>query len=79
MNSVIINVGLLQHILNTKYEIISIYFITRSHEQRDYRYWTNKIYFEFKMKMLSICLITRFHEHRDYRYWTIKIYFEFKK
>ena len=40
MNSVILDIGILRYILNTKYEIISIYLITRFHEQRDYRYWT---------------------------------------
>ena len=49
MNSVIIDIGLLQYILNSKYKIISIYLITRFHEQRDYRYWTITIYFEFKI------------------------------
>ena len=49
MNSVIIELGLLQYILNLKYKIISIYLVTRFHEQRDYRYWTIKIYFELKI------------------------------
>ena len=48
MNSVIIDIELLRYILNSKYKIISIYLITRFHEQRDYRYWTITIYFEFK-------------------------------
>ena len=49
MNSVIIDIGLLQYKLISRYEIISIYLIMRFHEQRDYRYWTITIYFEFKM------------------------------
>ena len=48
MNSVIIDIELLRYILNSKYRIISIYLITRFHEQRDYRYWTITIYFELK-------------------------------
>ena len=47
MNSVIIDIELLRYILNSQYKIISIYLITRSHEQRDYRYQTITIYFEF--------------------------------
>ena len=77
MNSVIIDIGLLRYIFNSKYKIISIYSITRFHEQRDYRYWTITIYFEFKYKIISIFLITLFHKQRDYRYWTNKIYFKF--
>ena len=50
MNSVIIDVGLIRYILNSKYKIISIYLITRFHEQRDYRYWTIKIYFQTKIQ-----------------------------
>ena len=49
MNSMIINIGLLWYILNSKYEIISTYLITQFLEQRDYRYWTYMIYFEFKI------------------------------
>ena len=49
MNSVIINIGLIRYILNSKYKMISIYLITQFHEQRDYRYWTIMIYFEFKI------------------------------
>ena len=49
MNSVIIDIEILRYILNSKYKIISIYLITQFHEQRDYRYWINKIYFEFKI------------------------------
>ena len=49
MNSVIINIGLIRYIFNSKYRIMSIYLITRLHEQRDYRYWTIMIYFEFKI------------------------------
>ena len=41
MNSVIIDIGLLRYILNSKCKIISIYLITWFHEQRNYRYWTN--------------------------------------
>ena len=48
MNSVIIDIGLLQYKLISRYEIISIYLIMRFHEQRDYRYWTITIYFELK-------------------------------
>ena len=48
MNSIIIDIGLLRYILNSKYKKISIYLITRFHEQHDYRYWTSTIYFEFK-------------------------------
>ena len=48
MNSVIIDIGLIRYILISKYKIISIYLITRFHEQRDYRYWTITIYFELK-------------------------------
>ena len=50
MNSVIIDIGLLQYILNSKYKIISIYLIMRFYEQRDYRYWTITIYFELKIQ-----------------------------
>ena len=50
MNSVIIDVGLIRYILNSKYKIISIYSIMRFHEQRDYRYWTITIYFELNIK-----------------------------
>ena len=50
MNSVIIEIGLLRYILNSKLKIILIYLITRFHEQRDYRYWTITIYFEFKVE-----------------------------
>ena len=49
MNSVVIDIGLLRYISNQKYVIISIYLITRFHEQRDYGYWTITIYFEFKI------------------------------
>ena len=49
MNSVIIDIEILRYILNSKYKIISIYLITQFHEQRDYIYWINKIYFEFKI------------------------------
>ena len=49
MNSLIIDIELLRYIFNSKHKIISIYLITRFHEQRDYKYWTNKIYFEFKI------------------------------
>ena len=57
----IINIGLIRYILNSKfkvisinfwnskYKIISIFLITRIHEQHDYKYWSNKIYFEFKI------------------------------
>ena len=48
MNSVIIEFGLLQYILNLKHNRISIYLITKFHEQHDYRYWTINIYSEFK-------------------------------
>ena len=41
-------VELLRYILSSKYKIISIYLITRFHEQRDYRIWTIIIYFESK-------------------------------
>ena len=46
----IIDIGLLQYILNSKYKIISIYLIMRFYEQRDYRYWTITIYFELKIQ-----------------------------
>ena len=49
MNSVIIDIELLRYILNSQYKTISIYLIMRFHEQRDYRYWTITIYFEFKI------------------------------
>ena len=49
MNIVIIDIGLLQYILNSKYKIVSIYLITRFNEERDYRYWTITIHFEFKL------------------------------
>ena len=49
MNSEGIDIGLLRYIFNSKYKIISIYSITRFHEQRDFRYWTITIYFEFKI------------------------------
>ena len=44
MNSVIIDIGLLRHILNSKYKTIYVYLITQFHEQRDYRYWTIMIH-----------------------------------
>ena len=47
MNSVILDIGLLRYILNS---IILICLIMRFHEQRDYKYWTITIYFEFKIK-----------------------------
>ena len=50
MNRVIIDIGLLLNISNSKCKIISIYLITCFHEQRDYRNWTITIYFEFKIK-----------------------------
>ena len=50
MNSVIIDTGLLQYILNSKYKIISIYLIMQFYELRDYRYWTITIYFELDIK-----------------------------
>ena len=50
MNSVIIDIGLLQLILSSKYKTIYVYLITWFHEQRDYRYWTITIYFEFKVE-----------------------------
>ena len=49
MKSVIIDIGLLRYILNLKYEIIFLYLIMRFHEQRDYKYWTVKIYFKLKV------------------------------
>ena len=49
MNNVIIDIELLRYILNSQYKIFSIHLITRFNEQRDYKYWTNKIYFEFKI------------------------------
>ena len=64
---------------DSKHKIILICLITRFHEQRDYKYWTNIIYIlNSKYKINSIYLIKRFHEQRNYRYWTIKIYFNFK-
>ena len=78
MNSVIIDIELLRYILNSQYKIISIYLITRYHEQRDYSYWTITIYLYSKYKIISIYLITRFHKQRNYRYWKITIYFQFK-
>ena len=47
MNS--IDIGLLRYILNSKHKIISIYLITLFHEQRDYKYWNNNKYFEFRI------------------------------
>ena len=48
MNSVIINIGQIRYIFNSKYRIMSIYLITRFHEQHDFRYWTITINFELK-------------------------------
>ena len=50
MNNMIIDIGLLRYILNSKNQIISICLIMRFHEQHDYKYWTNKIYFQFKIQ-----------------------------
>ena len=49
MNSVIIDIGLLQYILNYKYKIVSIYLIMRFNEEREYRYWTITIHFELEL------------------------------
>ena len=49
MSSVIIDIELIRKISNSKYKVISIYLIMRFHEQRDKRYSTAKIYFEFKI------------------------------
>ena len=64
MNSVIKDIRLQKYILNSKYNVIlinksggsyrynhavSIYLITWFHEQQDYKYLTNKIYFELKI------------------------------
>ena len=49
MNTVIIDIGLLRYILCKKCKIISIYLIKWFNEQRDYRYWTITIHFEFKI------------------------------
>ena len=49
MNNMIINIGLIRYILNSKYKIMSIYLITQFTEQRDYGYWTITIYFELKI------------------------------
>ena len=49
MNSVFINIGLIRYILNSKYKIMSIYLIMRFHDQLDYKYCTNYIYYEFKI------------------------------
>ena len=66
MNSVIIDIDLLRYILNSQYNIISIYLITRFNEQHDYEYWTNNIYFELKIYCNSpISIITLFMEPRD--------------
>ena len=66
MSSVIINFVIIKYILNSKYKIISIYLIMQIHEQHDYKYRTNKIYFESNYKIISIYLITLFLEQRDY-------------
>ena len=50
MKSVIIDIGLLRYILNSKYDIIFIYLIMQFHEQREYTYWTFMIYFEYKIQ-----------------------------
>ena len=50
MNHVTINIGLKRNILDSNYKAISIISITRLHEPRDYKYWTYKIYFNFKNK-----------------------------
>ena len=72
MNRVIMNIGIIRYILNSKYKVISIDLITRFHERRDYEYWNYDIYFKFKIK-------SHFnHELRDYEYWNHKIYFKFK-
>ena len=65
MNSVIIDIELLRHILNLKYKMISIYL-------------TLRYIFNSKYKIISIYLIPWFHEQSDYRYWTIKRYLESK-
>ena len=49
MNRVIINFGLIRYILNSKYIVISLNSITQIDEKHDYKYWTYKIYFEYKI------------------------------
>ena len=46
MNRVIINIGLIVYIIDSKYIVISIISITHFQEPRDYKYWTYKIYFK---------------------------------
>ena len=78
MNSVIIDIELLQYILNSKFKIISIYIYSRGSMKSVIidiellRYILNS-----KYRIISIYLITLFHEQR-YSYRINKIYFEFK-
>ena len=49
MNSVIMSIGIIEYILNSKYIVISINLIMRFHKRRDYEYWNYDIYFKFKI------------------------------
>ena len=48
MNRVIIGIGIINYILNSKYKVISIDLIWRFHELRDYEYWNHKIFFQIQ-------------------------------
>ena len=45
MNRMIMNIGIIRYTFNSKYEVISMYLITRFHEPRDFEYCNYKIYF----------------------------------
>ena len=47
MNRVIINIGLIRYIFDSKYIVILMISIMQFHELRDYKYLTYKMYFRF--------------------------------
>ena len=49
MNRLLMNIGIISYISNSKYKVISINLITRFQEPRDYEYLNNKIYFKIKI------------------------------
>jgi len=49
MNRVIMIIGILKYISNSKYKVISLDLIMQFHEPRDYEYWNYKIYLKIKI------------------------------
>ena len=91
MNRVIIDIGLIRYILDSKYIVISVISFMQFHELWDYKYWTYKMHFRFNkvnhvgsMNRVIINIViliyssTRFMSPRDFEFWSYKINFIFK-